>query len=598
LIRTPRAPGRPFRHGMATALLPALLAASCALAGSAFLPLSEVSPGAVATGRTVFQGTEIDTFSVEIVSVVRDVAPGKDLILARGLGERMERLGVSQGMSGSPVYLNGRLLGAVSSTWGMITEPLMGITPIGQMTGEVEWEVPGSGESGALLPEKPRRDAVSGRDFLEGRPPGPSLASTAIATPLVFSGCDPRLALHAASVFEPWGFVVTEGGSAGDASGAGELRPGSTLGVRLIGGDMNISAIGTATWIDGRRVHGWGHPFLHLGRVEMPLVDGYIHAVIPSRNVSFKMGSGGEVIGTLTGDRRSGISGILGREPRTTSLDMQVVREGERRTYHFDLARSRFLTPNLVGLAASNAFLSERGMMESETVRFTQRLLLDDGRETESRFLIAGEYTLAAVADALTDAPRRIALNPFEDVLLKGVEVTVEFESPARLSTIERAHLDGRVVERGGTLRGSYTLRDWRGEERAVRFAVPVPEDHGPGAHAVVIADAATMEELEAERSPRSRDARDLDELLTRIRDRRRGDHVYIALYRAPSGVLVDGRELPRLPRVARSVIQRASRSDGGDHLFAELVSEQSTGESGMVLGAHILPCRVKREKP
>ncbi len=599
-----------------------VLAAAPGRAEVPVFPLDQLVPGTIGIARTVFSGTAIDPFSVEILSVVHDIGPDQDLVLARALGPRLERTGVAQGMSGSPVFVDGKLVGAISSTWSFVKEPMLGNPPFGQMFDEAAAADRIRSASSALGSGRAPGAARGASPSAAAAPPRATSSPSPIGSPLALSGFDRRVVALADSLFRPWGFTVAEGGSpsgasTGVASGAagpaaaadrgGALGPGATLGVQLVGGDVNMTAIGTVTWVEGDRVYGWGHPFLSIGEVEMPLVGGTIHAIVPSQLISFKMGSGGEVVGTVTGDHRSGIFGRLGNAPPTTAYDLTIRRGGGAsaasggeltESYRFELVRHRELLPLLVGLVSSNALLAKGGAMADETVSFSQKLVLDDGRSATVRTWFAGEQNLPQVASLLSEAVRVVAANPFEEVSVERIEATLAFEPEVRLSTITEVAADADTLRPGDTLRGKYRLRDWRGSEHDHPFAFEIPANARAGRYLLLVADAATAEQFEAERDPRSFAPRTLDELLARIDRLRRTNEVHLHLYRATQGVLVDGRPLPDLPVSALSVMRSAARSGIEEDLPAELVAESRADAGRLVQGSHTIRLEVTKEKP
>jgi hypothetical protein len=412
----------------------------------------------------------------------------------------------------------------------------------------------------------------------------------------VLAGFDPRVTAAAAALFGPWGITVAEGGAAGEGQG-GPMEPGQTLGIRLVGGDLAMTAIGTVTWVDGERIYGWGHPFLQLGDVEMPAVNGYVHAVVPSTAISFKVASGGDVVGTITSDRGSGVAGRLGAAPPITAFDLTVVRHGEPELYRYELARSRAITHSLVGLTAANSVLRNGGAFGEETVRFRQRITLADGRATTVETLIAGEQTVAQVVGLLSQATKAIATNPFEDVDVERVEAELRYEPEVRMGVITEVSVDDDTPRPGDTLRGSYTIREFRGGETTHRFAVPLPKDAREGRYLLLVADSRTAEQFEAERDPRSFAPRDLDEYLERIRGLRQTDEVHLHLYRRSEGVQIDGRPLADLPPSALTVMRGAARSGVENDLPAELIHEERIPAGRFLSGAHDLLLEVRKEK-
>lgn len=597
------------------------LPAPAAAAPPATFPLDDVRPGMTATFRTVMRDTTIEPFELELLSVVRDVGPGQDMILARALGERIEHEGVSQGMSGSPVTIDGKLVGAVSSTWSFAKEPLLGITPVGQMMSEAEGSfrraagedaaapggsgrlAPGTAPGGAGFGSLGRDAAVPGdyspsRALRENAPPADARGFAPIASPLVMGGFDRRLVDLAARWFEPWGFRVVEGGAAGGAQAGGAIEPGATIGVRVAGGDANMTAIGTVTWVDGNRVYGWGHPFFQMGDTEMPLVSGYIHATVASNMLSFKFGSGGDVVGTLVNDRRSGIAGTLGPGPRLTQFDVTLRRGETTERFRYELIRHPQLGPTLTGIVAANSVLANGGQFGEETVRFRQRLVLDDGRETTVETVFSGEQTLSGIVDLLGEAAGVIANNPFERVAIDSMQAELTYEPGIRLATITEIALDDDTPRPGDTLRGTYLLRDYRGALSRHRFSVPLPEDAPEARYLLLIGDARTAERFESERAPRLFAPRSLDEFLDRIRRLKQTDEVHIHLYRQSRGALVDGLPLPDLPPTAMAILRGAARSGAADDLPAELVAERRDHAGKVVQGAHTILFEVHKESP
>jgi hypothetical protein len=260
--------------------------------------------------------------------------------------------------------------------------------------------------------------------------------------------------------------------------------------------------------------------------------------------------------------------------------------------------RNRFLAPRLVGLTAANAVLSRLGLQGERTVSFTQRIVLEDGRDTEVKTLISGDETLQQITSLLSQATRVIATNPFEDVEIARVEATLAYEPGVRLGALTELAVDDDTVEPGGVFRGTYVIRDFRGDERRHRFAVPVPDDAPEGPYLLLAADAMTAEQYEAERSPRSFEPRTLDEYLERLRRLRQTDEVHLHLYRRSDGVLIDGKPLADLPPSVLSVLRGAARSGIEENLPAELVYEETIAAGRYIVGGHDLLLRVRKEKP
>ncbi len=313
------------------------------------MPVKDVRPGMTGEGLTVFRGTKPEPFKFRVVSVLRNFLPKQDIILIRVEDERVEKSGVAAGMSGSPVYIDGKVIGAVAYAWSFSKEPLAGVTPIE-----------------AMLAEKSRPRRRDGDVYADGgraRAPGAAFAAEAAATggfgdarlepvavPLAVSGLSAEALSTVASDLQQLGLVPLRAGGGGPSlrPEKGHVEPGSAVGVELIRGDMSAVGTGTVTYVDGNHVFAFGHPMLGTGEVELPLVESEVHTFMPSLATSFKMASPLAEVGTLVQDRQSCIVGDLSR--RTKMMPVQVtvrVPDSEPRPFRAEIARDKRLTPLL-----------------------------------------------------------------------------------------------------------------------------------------------------------------------------------------------------------------------------------------------------------
>src|SRR5262245_23107002 len=345
---------------------------------SPIMPISEVKPGMTGVGRTVFQGAELKDFKVHILGVLRNIqGPGRNLILARLEGGPLAETGVAAGMSGSPVYIDGRLIGAVSYSIGAFPkEPIAGITPIEEMkdatqmsarrpTTQVALELPVTPESlvtamtaslGHASPFAARTADLQavGVSAASGAELGRALRP--IATPLIMSGFEPEAIALFTRLLGEAGFTPMAGGGFGSAQGLpalkGPLREGDAVGVSLVGGDLEMGATGTVTHIDGDRVYAFGHPFFSVGPAQFPMTRAYVYGILPSLASSFKIATMGDVIGTIRQDRATAIAGTLGGAPATVPMRVTLTSAREdltptTRTFTFQVATDQTFTPLL-----------------------------------------------------------------------------------------------------------------------------------------------------------------------------------------------------------------------------------------------------------
>ena len=374
------------RTGLVVVALIALWLASVP-AATEFMPVDQVKPGMVGVGLTVFQGSKIEEFKVHILGVIRNViGPRRDLILARLEGGPLATTGVIAGMSGSPVYIDGRLVGAVSYSLGQFSrEPIAGITPIQEMVdatamdakravGQRAWlDVPITHEGiaqalrTAFSWARPFADRATDTELLGGAELGPLASQVGtmlrpIATPLSLGGFSPEMAGELGTMFSGTGLTPLVGSGATGAAAADDhatLQPGDAVGVELINGDLSLGATGTVTHVDGQRVYAFGHPFYNLGPTQFPMTRAYVHTLIPSLASSAKLASSGETVGTIQQDRATAIAGLLGKGPDLIPVKIALENDrGLKKSFSFGIVNDQLFAPLLTYVSVMNTLTS------------------------------------------------------------------------------------------------------------------------------------------------------------------------------------------------------------------------------------------------
>src|SRR4051794_36548654 len=394
----------PIRRGdLAFRALPFLLALGCipALAGEpdpkTYWDVKDLRPGMKGVGKTVMVGTKLEEFGAEILGVMRDVSPGRDMVLCRLTGCNLEHAGIIQGMSGSPVYIDGKLLGPVAYPWEFAKHPIAGVTPFQQMVKYVrsndrriaaEAKDRENGEAGALeaasLSIFPELDSLVSQDMSPAGTGGPVAAAggglagmTRIATPLATTGFSPRALSLLETRLRPLGMAPMAGGAAPEnvirEEGGRPLVPGAPLSIAMVMGDFDLSGIGTVTHVEGNRVYGFGHPMFSLGSCEMPMMTGYIHTVYPRASVSMKMGSPLKIVGVLDTDVSTGVAGRVGPVPDMLPMSVRVKtgRYAEARLYNVRIIREPTLLPSLIMAVLTSAIDTEGNLPEELTAHLS-----------------------------------------------------------------------------------------------------------------------------------------------------------------------------------------------------------------------------------
>jgi hypothetical protein len=550
-------------------------------AQSAFYPLDDVKPGQVGIGRTIFAGDTIEEFKVNILGVLHNViGPQRDLILAKLEGGPLATTGVIQGMSGSPVYIDGRLVGAVSYALGSFPrEPFAGITPIREMTEAViagGTRTAGSGlalawpatstEAFAFLNKLAERAAAplraSGSEIgVVGPPALADLVPTLrpIGAAMVFSGFEPGLDRELRQALSPAGATTaTQPRPGRPAETAVELRPGDAVGVSLVRGDLEMGATGTVTYVDGSNVYAFGHPFLNLGPTQFAMTRAHVYTVLPSLDSSLKIASLGPVIGTMTQDRATAIGGTIGTPPRELAVTITLVgNRGPDRKFTFYVLHDQMLTPLFSYVAILNALTSYQRQAGVMSIGATGSVSFGDAGKVEIDDAFTGESALSTAATTLTAPIGAAITNEYRSVMPDKLDLTLRVSEDQQSSTIDRVWLDTTKPRFGATHSVQVQLRDYRGATEVISIPVVMPTQ-ATGPLTLLVSDAQSLTTLE-QRDLRPGKPASWNALLAQMNDTRRNNRLYVRLISPGTGTVVGGQTLSALPANVRSILDADS---------------------------------------
>ena len=550
-------------------------------ASTRFMPIEDVKPGMTGVGRAVFKGTTIEEFQAHILGVIRsNIGPQRDLILARLSGGPLAKTGVIAGMSGSPVYIDGRLIGAVAYSIGSFaTEPIAGITPIGEM---VEATTRGLAAPTARVPAIPMGSDISvlaaafaetlrpARAFVpiawpagadaSGTTAGHVAALRPIALPLSAGGLDGAAAATALSALDGAGFVLApasaDRGPQDSPAAAEPLRPGDPVGIGLITGDLQFGASGTVTDVDGTRLLAFGHPLYNVGPASFAMTRAYVHAVLPSLNSSMWLASIGDTIGTIQQDRSTAVAGTFGVRPRTIGMTVSLKREGAPdRRFAFALADHPLLTPLLAFTALVGIVSEHERDLGPATYALRGRAAIAGHPAVEFDDVYAGDQPAIAAASAVAMPLSALLTNGLEPVRVESLQVDLEGAERLRSATIERVWLDTTDVRRGTAVPVKILLNPWRGEPFVRTVSVDIPRN-AEGPLTLVVADGTRFGQWEQREQRAVLRPASVDQMVKVLNASRRGNRIYIRLVGRDTGAVVNGEVMPSLPSSVLTVMQ------------------------------------------
>ena len=589
-------------------------------AATVTMPVDDVVVGMQGTGITVFQGTERSEFSVEIIGVLENsMGPRRNLILARLEGGPLANSGVIQGMSGSPVYVDGRLLGAVAYSIGSFAkDTIAGITPIDEMLRDdsgpparAERAVPpltlplASDTLTSLLPDRLTRPdpfavhpgAVSAVGLPADTAATLGVQLRPIAMPLVMTGFTADVIDHIAPMFRAAGLVAVVGGAvSAQLMPTGPLRPGDAVGVGLIRGDLSMAATGTVTLVDDGRVHAFGHPFYSIGPARFPMTRAYIHTVLPSQAISSKITAVGEVVGTIDQDRSTGISGSLGPGPRLVPLHVSLNAPDRNRvdTFDFEIVADELFTPLLAYNAVLNTLFTHSREVGSATYVVRGRAELAGHPPATFEETFSGDAATVLAALYVSGPLTALLNNGFEPVRVDGVDVSITAYDDVRIAELERVWLDDPRPRPGRTVPLRIAVRTHRGDEITRTIMVDLPAT-ARGRLELHVADGTTLAQQERQQSGQRLQAADLHQLINAVNTARRNNRLYVQLLRPDAGAVVNGRRLTALPPSVLSVLS-ADRSSGSfTPLRNAIVREWSIPLDHVVSGSRVVTIDLSR---
>jgi hypothetical protein len=565
--------------------------------------LREVRAGQHGVGRTVFSGSKIEEFQVEILGVLENVGPRQSVILARLSGGPLEKTGVIQGMSGSPVYINGRLVGAVALGFSFSKEPIAGIRPIEEMIAaggqpDRQSEKKASLIPPAARPETMRRDAPvsAGTQTL-------ATNLVDIATPVSFTGFTSNALDQFAPQLKKLGLEPRQGVSSGGRlpsklGNPGQLRAGDMISVQLLSGDQSIGAEGTVTEVDGNRVYAFGHRFLAVGETELPFARAEVLTLLPNLSSSFKISSPLEWMGSITQDRSTALIGELGRKAGLIPIAI-TVKDGRRAplAYHMQMIDDRMLSPFIVQMAVFSALdATERTLgLASYSVRGAVEFQNDvPALKLDNTY--AGDFNVALQASSGVASPLAFAIGAgFGALKMKKITLDIEASEKKRVLQIDQVTASRKDVRPGGLLELTVTFTGENGAEvqKSVRYTVPVGAPEGTLNFTVSDGSSSNLQDYQqllsaAPKSP--------TQLLSFLNGLRPNTNAYVRVWRSDPAYLAQGQDLPDPPPSLGLILAKAQAAQGGVWLARPSKIDELQIETGdvVITGSKTVPVEVK----
>lgn len=561
------------------------------LAQENFMGIDEIKPGMKGFGKTVFSGDNIENFNVEVLGVLKNWETKADLILIKMTGGPLEETGIIAGMSGSPVYIDNRLIGAVAYGWSFSKEAIAGVSPINEMKRTLfnlpeengsklfpspEWELPlPPANTGEIIPQtslpKMQDEAINPLEH--------GIKITPILSPLVVSGFSCKALEAMNPFFSAYNLYPLQGGSyaATSATYSTRLVPGASVAAVLIKGDLNAAVVGTVTYVEGDQVLAFGHPFLHAGTTNIPMATAHVFAILSSHSNSVKMASPVEIIGQINQDRRSGVAGTIGTFSRMIPCRIEV--DGTQSIeYSFEIVDNKLLTPVLVLMAAQGAVAATEKKLGERCVDI-QLFAKIDGYE-KPLILKNSYYEFNQTWFSIDEIAQRFAMvinNQFQEITVQEIALKINIMNSRQTASIEAIQARNNYVRPGDELSVDVLLKPYTGSDIYKTIQIKIPEDVLPGDLLEITAcDAKFSKSLDMARAAGRHLPVNFEQLLDDVCDMERNNNLIVRVLLSKNGLTYKGEGLPSLPQSIFSIMNNVGQSGVGP-LMGEIITKVPT---------------------
>ncbi len=538
------------------------------LAGDTLQP-EQLTPGMKGYGLSVFKGTKPERFEVEVIGVLHNALPKQDMILIRLSGADLEKHKVIAGMSGSPVYIDGKLIGALAYGWTFENDPLAGVTPIRNMMAELKRPV--------VAPSTINASVSLGRTSSMSAPftmPRSTFAQAAddsgsprpLLAPLSLGGFSSRVLEQFASKFSGLGMMPIAAGGAGAGvlpRRSGDMEPGGSIGVQLMRGDMDATAVGTTTYVDGNRILAFGHPFFQGGSVQAPAVLAEVHTIMSSVERSFKMASPVAEIGSMVGDWQSCIVADTKVQAHMIPISIDAANRdlGQSEHYDVEVMNNQAFTPQLVLMAIAQAVGAASGSSQDTTVRISVGAELAPVKAGGSARTVAVTNTFFSAAGGILNIEGLMPLlamfnTPFGSPTVKHVDVRVDAQLTRQTADIKRVYFEKSELQRGEMASLKIVLKPFGQPE--VTKSIPIEVPAGTDTLRYLVVTVVGGDSAPPDVAPPD----SLDDFLDFIQKGHRNTDLVALTPTRGQGMQYHGKLLKKLPPSAVGILDDSSTGD------------------------------------
>ncbi len=542
----------------------------------------EITPGMKGYGRTVFTGNQIESFDVEILGVLKNWEARNDMILVKMTGGPLEKTGIIAGMSGSPVYVNNKLIGAVSHGWSFAKDAIAGVTPIGAMldvlkidshrrentyagnnsTWSTSLKAQDSDVVARLKSHGLIHESVLSKNTNSQQPF--TLSLVPIQTPLIVSGFDYRSLNSVSPLFDKLGkfsFQSTSG-SRSLSDDLHDFQPGSSVAVEIIRGDLSASAIGTVTYRDDNNILAFGHPIIQIGATDLPMATAQVYTILASQSGSVKMASPGKIIGRITQDRRSAIAGRIGEYTKMIPCQTEI-RGSLNVEYNFEIVHDKILTPILLQMAVESALLATEKTIGEKSVNLKLDVGIAGRKESiriENGYFDSGPswFPIYNIVQPITT----LLNNEFQTTEIESIKLVADISETKNIASIQSIRVSKRWVAPGEEVHLSIRIRPDTEDYVSIPVRIKIPDDVVRGTSVrVTVCDAVISRMMEMVSAPGHFSPSSFEQLINNLEDTESNNNIIVKIRLNKRGLTYMGEDFPSLPNSFLTIMSLSNQS-------------------------------------
>ncbi len=559
--------------------------------------VDDITPGMKGYGKTVFSGKRIEVFNIEVLGVLKNWEARSDMILIKMTGGPLSKTGIIAGMSGSPVYINHKLVGAVSHGWSFAKEAIAGVTPIGIMMDVLKmkpqddepalvrkdntWSAPLDIQDSKVINKLISHGMIFEEELSENtwfQQPF-TINLVPIQTPLMVSGFDNRSLKRMSPLFSKLGLFPSQSSKdyANTSSNLSGFVPGAAVAAEIIRGDLNASAIGTVTYREGNNILAFGHPLIQTGTTDLPMATAHVYTILASQSGSVKMAVPEEIIGRITQDRRPALAGKIGEYSQMISCQADI--KGSLNVkYNFDIIHNKLLTPNLIQMAVESALLATEKSIGEKLVNLKLDINIADREEP---VIIENVYYDPGLSwfpiYNITQPITALLNNKFQPVRIKSIKLVADILETKNTASIENVRVSKKWVNPGDEISLTVSLKPFTQESVSIPLKIKLPDDVTRGSRIMVtVCDANYSQMLESAGAPGRLIPTNLEQLITNIEDVENNNNLIIRVRLDKRGLTYMGEEFPSLPNSFLNIMSLSNQS-GISRLRGEIVKRVQT---------------------